>query len=85
MRPAERTTASKGFVTFLVRYLQAIWMHTLFLKPGVVTISKHSSGRGSTADSAAGSLFHARCKISVNRLKWSELPPDDGAENFRNS
>ncbi|MSQ72981.1 MAG: hypothetical protein EXR27_17070 [Betaproteobacteria bacterium] len=54
-----------GSVTFMVLYRSTIWVHTLFIGPKVMIMSRHLDGRGPTTGSAAGSLFHARCVVAI--------------------
>lgn len=56
--------SESGFVTFVVRYPRALWVHTLYLRAGAVIVSQHSDGRGSTIDSASGKLMTLSCRIS---------------------
>ncbi len=55
--------ASDGFVTFLVKYERAMWMHTLFFDSKTIIISRHvnSSVRGT----AVGGLYKASCSVAV--------------------
>ena len=55
-----------SFVSFLITYERGIWLHTFFPATKVVMITRHIDGRGMTIDSAAGSLFHAKCSAAIN-------------------
>lgn len=55
----------EGAVSFVVVYQRTLWVHTLFIDPQVVIMSRHVDGRGPVTGSAAGSLFHARCAVST--------------------
>jgi hypothetical protein len=56
---------SDEFVTFLVFYSKALWVHSYFLGSEVMVISKHATGRGPYTDSASGSIFHSKCRASI--------------------
>lgn len=64
--PATETAAalaSPGFVSFLVTYDRAMWMHTLFFDSKTILISRHvnSSVRGLPV----GGIYKATCSVAV--------------------
>lgn len=64
--PSTETAAaltSDGFVTFLVKYDRAMWMHTLFLDRKTIIISRHVSSL--VNGSPVGGLYKATCSIAV--------------------
>ena len=56
--------SSPGFVSFVVVYERALWIHTLYPDAGVIMISRHKTSSTPAGELPLGSLMHGRCKVA---------------------
>lgn len=60
---AAAALSAERFVTFLVKYERAIWMHTLFFDSKTVFITRHVDNIG--PGTAVAGLYRATCSIAT--------------------
>lgn len=70
-RPPIRETGklvhvTRESVSFIVTYLSAIWLYTLFVVPEYLLLTQHSNGFGPDTGGAVTKAFYARCNVAVS-------------------